>query len=281
MKKIFTYTLIITLSTFSLTGSNNSNINQTNQKSFKIYKEKFKNNIYIVTAESGLIIREKPSLEEKRIGSIPFGSKIDVLEKTNVKLTIRDNGKETKGNWVKIKTYKHPYYYAEGIEFGYVFNGFLKNEAEFILELENKMQKYPEFQNYEIVKENNPFVLNGDFFGDNIKDIVLKIKNFKIITLGFIDYKKNGKEKVVIINKENLSDEALNFGWTERFETVSKNINLWPKNEDMSNINVNFKYPDNKKFVLDYNALYGHNLESCGGGYIFWYNNKFHTITGD
>ncbi|WP_255554287.1 hypothetical protein [Mesonia aestuariivivens] len=149
------------------------------------------------------------------------------------------------------------------------------------MELKDKMQEYPEFKNYEIVKNNNPFVLNGDFFGDGAKDLAIKIKDSTSMTFGFVDNKINGKERIVVINNENLSGGNLDFGWTEQLEKVSKNKNLWPKNEDMSNINVNFKYPINKKLVLGYNSLFGHNLESCGGGYIFWYNNKFHTITGD
>lgn len=256
--------------------------NVISQKATKTKKEIVKKNTFIVTAENGINIRENPILESKRIGSIPFGSKIDILETTNEELKIKDNGKEIKGNWVKIKTYNYPYYYSEGIEFGYVFNGFLKKEKEFILELEKKMQEYPEFKNYELVKESNPFVLNGDFFGDNIKDIVIKIKDSTMITLGFINYKKNNKEKVVIINKENLSNEELGFGWTEQFKTVPKNVNLLYE-VNLSDEDGKIKKDPNttKKLILGYNALFGHNIESCGGGTIFWHNGKFHTSTGD
>lgn len=234
-----------------------------------------------VTAENGLILRKNPDSESEKLGLIPFGSKIKVIEKTLEELTISDNGTKITGNWVKILTYNHPYFYSETEEFGYVFAGFLMKEEDFIQDLENRMENYPEFSTYEIDTSNHPYVLTGDFFGDGVNDLVIKIKKSNLITLGFINHKKENLSEIVILNKDNLVGAQHDFGWTERFETVSKNLNLWPEDEEMANLDVDFKHPVNKKFTLDYDALYGHNLESCGGGYIFWYQDKFHTITGD
>ncbi|RYM33770.1 SH3 domain-containing protein [Brumimicrobium glaciale] len=279
MKHILSILFLISMSLYSFANipANNSYFHNTHETKL----ENDKKNTFIVTAKNGIIIRKNPSLESKRIGLIPFGSKINISEKTNEKLSIHENGKEIKGNWVKIKTHNYPYNYAEEAEYGYVFDGFLENEDVFIQDLENLMKAYPEFNTYEIDRNSNPFILNGDFFGDNVNDLVIKIKDSKLITLGFINYKQENKSEAVIITKNNLADTELYFGWTEQFETVSSNINLWPEDEEMSNLNVDFNHPANKKLVLGYNAIFGHNLESCGGGYIFWYKNKFHTITGD
>ena len=65
-------------------------INGGNLDCFYISPEiKIKNDqkiVFIVTARNGIIIRGNPNLESKRIGLIPFGSKINISEKTNERL---------------------------------------------------------------------------------------------------------------------------------------------------------------------------------------------------
>jgi len=74
-----------------------------------------------VSAENGLIVRAKPSRGANRIGTIDYGTQVEVTEHTNLQLDVLDNGKKLSGKWVKIRG-THAY---ESINEGYVFNGFL------------------------------------------------------------------------------------------------------------------------------------------------------------
>ena len=93
---------------------------------------------YFVTATSGLIIREQPNTSANRIGKLPYGSIVEVIEETNVKLQILDQGKVINGEWVKVKFENYPYLISENNyhnkEEGYVFNGYLEklNKAKII-----------------------------------------------------------------------------------------------------------------------------------------------------
>lgn len=75
-----------------------------------------------VKAKSGLIVRDKPSLEANKIHTLPDGSLIKISEKTGVKLTVIDDGKKIIGEWVQITNY-------DDIKTeGYVFSGYLTND---------------------------------------------------------------------------------------------------------------------------------------------------------
>ena len=75
-----------------------------------------------VTAESGLIVRSKPSLESNKISHLPNNSLVLITEKTGINLIIKDDGKEINGEWVKI------YSFDDSDDFGYVYDGFLSKK---------------------------------------------------------------------------------------------------------------------------------------------------------
>ena len=75
-----------------------------------------------VTAESGLVIRDKPSLKSNKIFHLPNNTMTYVKEKTGINLVILDEGKEIKGEWIKI------YGFDNKDTKGYVFGGFLTTE---------------------------------------------------------------------------------------------------------------------------------------------------------
>lgn len=75
-----------------------------------------------VTAKSGLVVRDKPSLESDKIFHLPNNTMTYVKEKTGVSLVILDEGKEIKGEWIKI------YGFDNKDTKGYVFGGFLTTE---------------------------------------------------------------------------------------------------------------------------------------------------------
>ncbi|MEC3905738.1 SH3 domain-containing protein [Tamlana sp. 2201CG12-4] len=75
-----------------------------------------------VTAKSGLIVRDKPSLESNKIFHLPNNTMTLILKKTGISLVVTDEGKEIKGEWLKIHGFDN------GGNIGYVFGGFLTTE---------------------------------------------------------------------------------------------------------------------------------------------------------
>lgn len=75
-----------------------------------------------VTAESGLVVREKPSLKSNKIFHLPKNTMTYISKKTGINLVISDEGKEIKGEWLKI------YGFDNKDTQGYVFGGFLTTE---------------------------------------------------------------------------------------------------------------------------------------------------------
>lgn len=75
-----------------------------------------------VTAESGLIIRDKPSLESNKIYHLPNNTMVLISKKTGIKMTITDEGQRINGEWIKIRSFDN------NDTQGYVFGGFLTTE---------------------------------------------------------------------------------------------------------------------------------------------------------
>ncbi len=69
---------------------------------------------YVVTAKSGLSVRNKPSIKGDRIAKLDFGEKVTVISQTNFTFTTEN----IHGYWVRIQ--------KENLNEAYVFNGFLK-----------------------------------------------------------------------------------------------------------------------------------------------------------
>lgn len=97
----------------------------------------------VISAKSGLNIRQSPDLKSKNIAKIPYGTIVSIISKTDLKLTIIDTDKETgitksiEGKWIKIEAvfYLSPGdegYHNELIDEsyveGYVFDGFIEKE---------------------------------------------------------------------------------------------------------------------------------------------------------
>jgi hypothetical protein len=80
--------------------------------------------IQYVSAENGLIVREKPSRGANRVAMLDYGTSIEVTEHTQLQLDVIDNGKKVSGEWVKINGKDAYEFFHEG----YVFNGYLTEE---------------------------------------------------------------------------------------------------------------------------------------------------------
>ena len=228
----------------------------------------------LVTAENGLILRQKPNSKGKKIGKLYFGAEVIITEKTENSQTIIDNGNKIIGNWVKVHFSNYPTFISKE-EYGYVFDGYLKDKNESIQEIKKEIAKYSEFKNLSLNTDIEPFCLKGDFFGDKKSDIVILLKNSEGETkIGFIN---NGtKTKVHILGNKNDPFKMNSYSWIGVFEKVNKGEVLWSNYEDDF---VDFKdVPENKKVRLTYNALYTHASESCGGGFIYWKDGKFNWL---
>lgn len=229
---------------------------------------------FIVTAENGLILRQEPNSKGKKIGKLYFGAEVIIIERTEYNQTIIDDGKKISGKWVKIAFHNFPTHISNE-ENGYVFDGYLKSKNESIKDITNEITKYSEFKNLTLNTEMRPFCLKGDFFGDKKSDIVVLLKNAKGETkIGFINYGQ--KTKIHILGNANDPFDITDYGWVGVFEKVDRNEPLWSNYEDDY---VYFKdLPENKKVKINYNALYIHADESCGGGFVYWKNGKFNWL---
>ncbi len=104
--------------------------------------------IQYVSAENGLIVRDNPSRGAKRIAKLEYGTQLEIMEYSQLKLDVVDNGEKISGEWVKIMTTNE----AEDVSAGYVFNGFLTKKElkkrlkidfdEFIVTIDN-LKIYP------------------------------------------------------------------------------------------------------------------------------------------
>lgn len=76
--------------------------------------------IKYVNAENGLFLRTEPNREANRIGKLVYGSKVEIINKTGIALSVVDNGITVGGEWVQIRDTKTS-------NRGYVFNGYLSS----------------------------------------------------------------------------------------------------------------------------------------------------------
>ncbi len=231
-------------------------------------------NEFVVTAGNGLFLRQEPNSQGKKIGKLYFGAEVNIIEKTENSQTIIDNGEKITGNWVKISFKNFPTFISNA-ESGYVFDGYLKQKKESIEEIKNEIAKYPEFDKLTINTKITPFYLKGDFFGYKENDIVVLLKNSDGETkIGFIN--KGIETKIYILGNQNDPFNMRDYSWIGIFKKVNKGEVLWSNYEDDF---VDFKdVPENKKVKLNYNSLYMHASESCGGGFVFWKDGKFNWL---
>ena len=85
---------------------------------------------YLINAESGLNVREKPNVSSAKVAKIPYGVLVDKIEDTAIPLTVYDNGTPVMGKWVKIRYDNYLYLVSKEKQQirkeGYVFDGYLK-----------------------------------------------------------------------------------------------------------------------------------------------------------
>lgn len=117
MKRKLLYILItLSLAVMLLTGCKESNSNQTEPTTDTVVAEKkLLNESRWVTANPSLRVRDSAGTEGNKLGLIPFGEKVTLLEESGDALTIAGaTGRWSRVKWNELK--------------GWVFGGFLSKE---------------------------------------------------------------------------------------------------------------------------------------------------------
>ena len=191
--------------------------------------------IQFVSAENGLIVREKPNTKSKKLGKLLYGSEVEIIKKTNINLNIEDDGKRISGEWVLIKE-------VGGIQNGYVFSGFLVHNETFELvepDIQELKQAHKSNQETEVIylylskyytKSGKKF--NIKYYDWNNSEICSFSQRFKPeIIFEVIQCKEAGgtsiKLKLPKMNRKKLMK------WIEKIYEVNKmgvDQNVWKAN---------------------------------------------------
>lgn len=199
---------------------------------------------YFVTAKSGLFIREKPNINSSKIGKLPYGSVIALLETTNKELEVTDNGKVIKGNWIKVAFYNAPFIVSnfkgyKHEEEGYVFSGFTEklNKATITVKEIDSVTFYSQYK--EIKPEKLPKITSAkrikkllaskvkwgyeEFVGVTVNKITLD--NGQTLTINHKNYECGldayyPTEKVLLFECGHSGTESISMQTGESLETV-------------------------------------------------------------
>lgn len=197
-----------------------------------------------ITAPTGLIVRSAPSVYSERSGKLPYGSVVELLEKTNSKVRMMDNEKEVEGSWFKIKYDNFPYIISEPEvenfeDVGYIFSYYTEklNKAK-IIEQEisatdfkklskkhekNMVKKITSQKEVEQILSNQLKWKEVKYLGYTIDEItldngqVLKI-NQKSNDYGFVAYYP--AERIILFEGGHTSDYSISLKYGESLETA-------------------------------------------------------------
>jgi len=148
-------------------------------------------------------------------------------------------------------------------------------QSDFIQKWDQEYSKLDIIQGMKLYPEYHPQYIKGDFFGDGIDDYALLVTDTTgRVKIVFID--KIDSRKIQILGNENDPFKSYNYRWAEIFEKVEKGKVLWSNYID--DFRTLSDVPDNERVYLNYNALYLHAAESCGGGFVYWKDGGFHWL---
>ena len=232
--------------------------------------------IYHVNAVEGVTVRS--SVSGKKIGKIPYGYQVKVLEKSDP-LVIKDNGKSITGNWVKIDGNSTQIIIEPGFTESYdprgvyIFDGYLTEQNQFIKQAENKLAKHPALKDYYLATSYKVFALKGDFFADGVEDDI-----FRVIS-------PDGNVRLMAINNKKVGSDIYGLGGPkdpfgfkdydfEYLYRVAKDTPFWSDNFSTKPLN---QIPKNQIKKLGYDVIYVHNGKSSSG-YIYRMNKKWNLL---
>jgi hypothetical protein len=164
------------------------------------------NETYFINAPTGLIIRDAPRIDSERIGKLPYGSTVELLQKTLLKHQIIDNNDTIDGNWVKIIYNNFPFIVSKseseyGYEQeGYIFSGYIEKLLK--ASIDTKELDSIEFKKY-FVKPNPSNLIKITSIEETEKLLASRIKWKDIEYLGYtIDAITLENEQVLRINQK-------------------------------------------------------------------------------
>lgn len=258
------------------------------------------NKVYIVNAPTGVIIRNEPVFNSSRIGKLPYGKTIELLEKTNIKQQLIDKGDTINGVWLKIKYNNFPFICSESeseqekwnLE-GYVFSEYIEelNKANIKIKELDSLQFFQLFINtkpykpikIESIEETERMLLNNvkwkvvDYLGRVIDEIrlengqTLRI-NQKSNDMGFVAYYP--LEKILLFEGGHSSDYSISLQTGESLETVGNpeyiiespnrklRLNGWFPGQECSSYFFQEKSGDGYRYLIDFGwgTLFGENV---------------------
>lgn len=140
-----------------------------------------------VNADSGLTVRERPDIGASKLGKLMYNEAVEVIEKTDVKLVVIDQGNKVSGEWVKIKMNGY-----QDLK-GYVFNGFLS---------ENKLAKIVNIK----LAEADIHIKNLSIYND---DELLDLTTNNSLNIGIHVKNTPGKKTIEVKNNNYKSVKIL------------------------------------------------------------------------
>lgn len=202
---------------------------------------------YTVAAPSGLTVRNEPSISSEKLGKLPSGEYLELIEDTGKFLSIIDNGIPVNGNWLKVKRMNHSWDNKPSLT-GYVFSGYLlKNETRpynpsdattnenSILEFKNfKLNFYfyqtdNRYEGHNVVKNDTIYAYEDVFndLSDKLIHIEPKVKTDKIEL--FYTY----KESVWQYGMDGLNSKEYSWTGSSPFKKLSltRQMVIFPKIE--------------------------------------------------
>lgn len=133
---------------------------------------------------------------------------------------------------------------------------------------------------YEISKQHQPFMLLGYFNPDDILDtaILVRHKSTGKDAL-FIKHAKTDKT-FFLKNGKDVGADFDDFNWVGQFEVIKKRTKIWDNVIDGEIVSED-QVPDNKKITLRTDGILIHEAEACGGGIIYFKNDKYVWVQQD
>ncbi len=140
---------------------------------------------------------------------------------------------------------------------------------------ENEYSQIPEISHMTPFPLEDPLYLEGDFFGDGIKDYVFQARDTNgTVKIIFIDEGEN--QNIHILGRSEDPFQIEDYIWARVFQLIPSGEVLW------SNFTDEYRpyeqVPDKEKVKLDYDAIFIHNEGSCGGGFVYWQNGRFNWL---
>ena len=240
MKRVVTVLLMV-LTTYAF-GQKNEHDNPINLLSGPCY----------VKAQNGLIVREKPDPNSKRIGKLGYGTEVSVIQLTDVELKVKDESEDIVGKWVEISE-------TIGGQTGFVFSGYLT--------LEKLIRKFKiKFSDCSIHMELDAFCENENPNESDTAHIHLELEAILEGTRISVKHSKFKKleaflryERSITIKDEGPHCDLI--GWNQQNSEWQK-LNINPRNNSfvIDPEGVHFA----NEFVIDINELKKVVAEQCG-----------------